>query len=88
MTMASPPKPEMSGRSVSLEGDSQELVAFALLRYLAQAEQGRATQNGVKFDREWILDAYADCLDAVKGQRRAPATGKAPSAGKASASRK
>ena len=86
--MATPPKPEMTGRSVSLEGDSQEIVAFALLRYLAQAEQGRASQTGVTFDRDWILDAYADCLDAVKGQRKNPAGGKAPAAGKASASRK
>lgn len=55
-----------SGRPVNLEGDSPELVAFALLRYLAQLEQG---QSGISFDREWLLDAYTDCLQAVKGQR-------------------
>lgn len=98
--MPSPPRPETPTRSVSLEGDSQEIVAFALLRYLAQSEQARATQTGVVFDRDWILNAYADCLEAVKGQRKnaaaaktpaagkAPAGGKSPEAGKASASRK
>jgi hypothetical protein len=48
-------------------------VAFALLRYLAQLEQGSARQTGVVFDREWLLDAYADCLAAVKGDRPAAA---------------
>jgi hypothetical protein len=56
-------------RPVNLEGDSPEVVAFALLRYLAQLEQANARQTGVVFDREWLLDAYADCLDAVKGNR-------------------
>ncbi len=56
-------------RPVNLEGDSPEIVAFALLRYLAQLEQGRAHQTGVVFDREWLLEAYADCLATVKGER-------------------
>ena len=85
--MSSPPRPEVPARTVSLEGDSQEVVAFALLRYLAQLEQARATVTGVIFDREWILNAYADCLEAVKGERKAAATGRAP-AGKAPAPRK
>jgi hypothetical protein len=54
---------------VNLEGDSPEVVAFALLRYLAQLEQPRASEAGTVFDREWLLDAYADCLEAVKGER-------------------
>ncbi|WP_210489546.1 hypothetical protein [Microvirga antarctica] len=63
------------GRPVGLEGDSPELVAFALMRYLAQLEQERASQTGVVFDRDWLLDAYADCLEAVKGKRtKAPQT--------------
>ncbi|MET0745929.1 MAG: hypothetical protein ABWY78_21330 [Microvirga sp.] len=86
--MSSPPKPETPTRAVSLEGDSPEVVAFALLRYLAQLEQARATQTGVVFDREWILNAYADCLEAVKGQRRAAATDKAPASAKAPAAGK
>lgn len=66
-------------RPVNLQGDSPELVAFALLRYLAQLEQARASQTGVVFDRDWLLDAYADCLEAVKGNRSEaapPASGK------------
>jgi hypothetical protein len=56
-------------RPVNLEGDSPEVVAFALLRYLAQLEQGTARQTGTVFDRDWMLDAYAECLEAVKGNR-------------------
>ena len=67
-------KAETGGsRPVSLQGDSPEVVAFALLRYLAQLEQGRARETGVVFNREWLLDAYADCLAAVKGDRPAAA---------------
>ncbi|WP_112661579.1 hypothetical protein [Microvirga flavescens] len=54
-----------SGRAINLEGDSPELVAFALLRNLAQIEQG----TGVVFDRAWLLNAYADCLKVVKGEK-------------------
>lgn len=53
-------------RPVELIGESKELVAFALLRYLAQLEQGL---GNVEFDRDWLLDAYAECLDAVEGKR-------------------
>ena len=73
------PRAETGGsRPVNLQGDSPEVVAFALLRYLAQLEQGRARQTGAVFDREWLLDAYADCLAAVKGDRAA--TGEAAEA--------
>src|SRR5688572_15299942 len=58
-----------SNRPVNLQGDSPEVVAFALLRYLAQLEQTTARQTGVVFDRDWLLDAYADCLNTVKGLR-------------------
>lgn len=53
-------------RPIDLHGDSPQLIAFALLRYLAQLEQqgGRDT-----FDRAWMLDAYAECLEAVNGKR-------------------
>jgi hypothetical protein len=74
-------------RPVDLEGDSPELVAFALLRYLAQLEQPRAASEGIDFNRAWLLDAYAECLEAVRGLRPivpneqkvapAPAKGKA-----------
>jgi hypothetical protein len=58
-----------ASRPVSLEGDSPEVVAFALLRYLAQLEQATARETGTVFDRDWMLDAYAECLEAVKGNR-------------------
>ena len=71
---ADQPRAETGGsRPVNLQGDSPEVVAFALLRYLAQLEQGTARQTGVVFDRDWLLDAYADCLAAVKGDRPAAA---------------
>lgn len=53
-------------RPIDLAGDSPELIAFALLRYLAQIEQ---QDNQITFDRTWMLDAYAECLDAVNGKR-------------------
>jgi len=71
-----------SSRPVSLQGDSPEVVAFALLRYLAQLEQGQA--QGKTFDRKWMLDAYAECLEAVKGER-ARAASPVPEAGAAAA---
>ena len=40
-------------------------IAFALLRYLAQIEQ----DSGQIFDRAWMLDAYAECLETVRGNR-------------------
>lgn len=54
-------------RPVDLAGDSPELIAFALLRYLAQLEQ---QDGGKTFDRAWMLDAYAECLEAVQGKRK------------------
>ncbi len=88
---ADQPRAETGGsRPVNLEGDSPEVVAFALLRYLAQLEQSTARQTGVVFDRDWLLDAYADCLAAVKGDRPASAgeameTPSKPSKGRARA---
>lgn len=55
----------VGARPLDLAGDSPELIAFALLRYLAQLEQ----QNEIVFDRAWMLDAYAECLEAVQGNR-------------------
>lgn len=67
--MALDPKQNGSSpsRVVDLAGDSPELVAFALLRYLAQIEQ---QTPGTNFDRDWMLDAYSECLEAAKGQRK------------------
>jgi hypothetical protein len=72
-TPSAPPASNQAGatRVVELEGDGPELVAFALLRYLAQIEQQQMQSGGVRqsFDRKWLLDAYAECLEAVKGNR-------------------
>jgi len=57
----------VSSRPVDLGGDSPELIAFALLRYLAQLEQQQ--DDTINFDRAWMLDAYAECLEAVQGKR-------------------
>ena len=70
----------VASRPIDLAGDSPELIAFGLLRYLAQLEQ---EDDSVAFDRAWLLDAYAECLEAVTGKRKAP-----PSAAKPSSSRK
>ncbi len=56
----------VGARPLDLAGDGPELVAFALLRYLAQLEQRDAD---MVFDRAWLLDAYAECLEAVQGKR-------------------
>ena len=69
---ASPPSNQAGApRVVELAGDGPELVAFALLRYLAQIEQQQVQSGEVRrsFDRKWMLDAYAECLEAVKGNR-------------------
>jgi hypothetical protein len=56
----------VAARPLDLAGDSPELIAFALLRYLAQLEQ---RNDDMEFDRAWMLDAYAECLEAVQGNR-------------------
>jgi hypothetical protein len=60
-------------RALDLVGDSPELVAFGLLRSIVQLEQKQAA---AKIDRAWLLDAYAECLAAVKGNRKSKAAGK------------
>ncbi|WP_331295665.1 hypothetical protein [Methylobacterium hispanicum] len=66
-----------SSKVPELSGDSPELIAFALLRYLAQLEQAQSPRP--QFDRTWLLDAYTECLSAVKGQR-IPTAAPAPAA--------
>jgi hypothetical protein len=60
-------------RVIELVGDSPEIVALALLRQLAQLEQQELDPTQVNFDRNWLLNAYAECLMAVRGERQAPA---------------
>jgi hypothetical protein len=59
-------------RVIELVGDSPEIVALALLRQLAQIEQQELDPTQVNFDRRWLLNAYAECLTAVRGQRQVP----------------
>ena len=64
-------------RVIELVGDSPEIVALALLRQLAQLEQQELDPAQVNFDRNWLLNAYAECLAAVRGQRQLPVQGTA-----------
>ncbi|MFH5923496.1 hypothetical protein [Roseomonas xinghualingensis] len=47
---------------IDLEGDSEPLVALALLRIIMECS-GEKTEH----DRDWILSTYADCLAVVGG---------------------
>ena len=42
---------------------TEESVALVLLLWIAISE------DRVKFDRQWILDTYVDCLFAVRGEK-------------------
>jgi hypothetical protein len=52
-------------------GSSPEEVAFHLLLRIMEAEGRPLTANsaGSKLTRNVILDAYSDCLEAVRGKR-------------------
>ena len=62
---------------VRIGENSPEEVAYKLLQHVAKAENvvfnqpsPAAKSRGVKpATRKWILDAYAECLEAVRGQR-------------------
>ena len=55
----------VGGKAVDLAGDSPELIAFALLRYLAQLEQ---QNDDIVFDRAWMLDGCgAWCVTTTVG---------------------
>ena len=48
-------------------GDTPEAVAYALLCGIAEAEGKRVDGAFViKAERKWLLDTYAECLEAVK----------------------
>jgi hypothetical protein len=64
------------GGGVDISGDSPELIAFVLLKSIVQVEQSR--QQPHVFEKDWLLDTYAECLDAVHGKR----TPSAPDAAK------
>ncbi len=65
-----------AGKPIELVGDSAEIVALALLRQVAQVED----KSVLEIDRAWLLDTYAECLTAVRGDRATKAT---PAASKA-----
>lgn len=52
---------------VDISGDSPELIAFVLLKSIVQVEQSR--QQPHVFEKDWLLDTYAECLAAVQGKR-------------------
>ena len=55
------------GGGVDISGDSPELIAFVLLKSIVQVEQSR--QQPHVFEKDWLLDTYAECLAAVQGKR-------------------
>ena len=55
------------GGGVDISGDSPELIAFVLLKSIVQVEQSR--QEAHVFEKDWLLDTYAECLAAVQGKR-------------------
>lgn len=55
------------GGGVDITGDSPELIAFVLLKSIVQVEQSR--QEPHVFEKAWLLDTYAECLEAVQGKR-------------------
>jgi hypothetical protein len=55
------------GGGVDISGDSPELIAFVLLKSIVQVEQSR--QEPHVFEKDWLLDTYAECLVAVQGKR-------------------
>jgi len=48
--------------------DSPETIAYWLLTHVAKAEGKALGSNikGVDTDRKWILDTYAECIQAVR----------------------
>ena len=61
---------------VHIGENSPEHVALELMRKIASVEQRilhySSEQPERVADRKWILDAYAECLHAVRGYRDHP----------------
>jgi hypothetical protein len=57
-------------RELHFGENSPEYVAFRLFREIAHAEDKAILGAGMgpssKSDRKWILDTYAECLEAVR----------------------
>lgn len=57
---------------VHIGENSPEEVAYRLMKTIASNE-GKTINpmgNNISADRKWILDTYAECLDAVRGSRQ------------------
>lgn len=59
---------------VHIGENSPEEVALKLLEKVSQVERRPLYRSDDQqpADRKWILDTYAECLDAVKGYRDFP----------------
>ena len=49
--------------------NSPEQVAFKLMYLIGMSEQKGLEATRASADRKWILDTYAECLEAVRGER-------------------
>lgn len=56
---------------VHIGENSPEQVAYKLLRDIARLEKkyNSSLHHFENTDRKWILETYADCLDAARGLR-------------------
>ncbi len=55
---------------VHIGENSPEYVAYQLLTHIAAFEEKAAGRFAeIKAERKWILDTYAECLEAVKDRR-------------------
>jgi hypothetical protein len=51
--------------------DLTEMIAKAERRTFHHSEPDARLKDGwITYDRQWLLDTYAECLDAVTGSRR------------------
>ena len=51
--------------NVTIQGDSREAVAYALLLKVTDAERVRKGESSWSPDEDWILRTYARCLKAT-----------------------
>ncbi len=60
----------MSEKSVVHIGEnSPQQVAYKLLHIVAKGEGKNISHTSTAVDRKWLLDAYAECLQATMGNR-------------------
>ena len=55
---------------VHIGENSPEQVAYVLMTIVANVEDKELYKSETSADRAWILDTYAECLQAVKAERR------------------